>query len=70
MQTRLLNAITALLLAVGGAAAQDINLTANLTPTKASYIKGGPIEPLLTVKNRLPVAVSIDSPYPFDMRQR
>jgi len=64
MQTRLLNTITALLLAVGGAAAQDINLTANLTPTKASYIKGGPIELLLTVTNRLPIAASIDSPYP------
>ena len=64
MQTRLLNAITALLLAVGGAAAQDINLTGNLTPTKASYIKGGPIELLLTVTNGLPIAVSIDSPYP------
>jgi hypothetical protein len=68
MQTRLLNAITALLLAVGGAAAQDINLTANLTPAKASYIKGGPIELLLTVTNRLPIAVSIDSPYPFALR--
>ena len=70
MQTRLLNAITALLLAVGGAAAQDINLTANLTPAKASYIKGGPIELLLTVTNRLPIAVSIDSPYPFATPQR
>lgn len=68
MHTRLLNAITALLLAVGGAAAQDINLTANLTPTKASYIKGGPIELLLTVTNRLPIAVSIASPYPFALR--
>ena len=68
MQTRLLNAITALLLAVGGVAAQDMSLTANLTPTKASYIKGGPIELLLTVTNRLPIAVSIASPYPFALR--